>query len=172
MPVAILVVTLSLIGLAACGGDDDEGATPTEAATDANTTSKAEFIEQADALCQSFEEDQDDLEQRLSEWGESVSAESPNFQEGAELMRESADLVEDEVNELNQLTPPPDVQEMFDRYLSLGQQASAIFREVADAFEAGNSADAQALLDEAGSVADRGSRLFQGYGFEVCGAED
>jgi hypothetical protein len=171
MAVAILVVTLSLIGLAACGGDDDDGATTTEAATDAST-SKAEFIEQADALCESFQEDQDDMEQRLSDWGESVSAESPNLEEGAELMRESADLVEDEVNELSQLTPPPGDQEMFDRYLSLGQQASAIFREVADAFEAGNSADAQALLDEAGAVADRGNRLFQGYGFEVCGAGD
>jgi hypothetical protein len=171
MAVAILVVTLSLTGLAACGGDDDdEGATTTEAATDAGT--KAEFIEQADAICESYEEEQDDLEQRLSAWGESVSAESPNLQEGADLMRESADLVEDEIDEWNQLTPPPGDQEMFDRYLSLGQQASAIFREVADKFEAGNTAEAQALLDDAQSVADRGSRLFQGYGFEVCGVED
>ena len=182
MALVILVVMLSGIGLAACGGDDNgdttaetaaaQGGEDAISATEPGSSSKAEFIEQADAICQSYKADQRDLEQRLSAWGETVSDKSPNLQEGADLLHESADLVEDELNELNQLTPPPGDQEMFDRYLSLGQQASAIFREVADEFDAANIAEAEALLDQAGSVADRGQSLVQGYGFEVCGAED
>jgi hypothetical protein len=35
----------------------------------------------------------------------------------------------------------------------------------------GNLADADALIDDGKSVADRAREIAQGYGFEVCGAD-
>jgi hypothetical protein len=181
MALVILVVMLSGIGLTACGGDDNgetttetataQGGDETTSATEPGSDSKAEFIEQADAICQSYEPDQRDLELRITAWQETVSAESLNLQEGADLIHESADLVEDEASELNQLRPPPGDEQIFDRYLSLAEEASTILRQTADDLEAGNLADADALIDDGRSVADRAKGIAQGYGFEVCGAD-
>jgi hypothetical protein len=140
--VKTLVIALSAcaaVALTGCGGDGDSGPT------------KAEFIEQADKICQ--------------EGDDKIAAAAEDFADPAnpteaEVMTAVEDVVvpslRGQVEELRELDPPEADSEEIEAMLDALEKAT----EAAEA-------DPEAVLDE-GTFADANERA-QEYGFESCG---
>jgi hypothetical protein len=169
-----LPVAIAAVALIGCGGDDDEPATTTQSVTapsEDDRLSKSEFIRQADAICQSYEEQGQDWEDRLTEWQMSATSDS-DLDEGADLFREGADIAEDLYAEIEQLPPPPGDEEIIDRYLSLAQTTVSMLRSIADDAEAGDVEAIQTQSDELASTGSKAQGIARGYGFQECGEDD
>ena len=135
------------------GGSDEPSNTSGEAPT------KAEFIKQADAICQDA---QDEL-------GEFREAEPESLDELADLVAEAARATDPLVDDFRALGAPEGDEEVVNEYLSLVEQNAALLRRLEEAAEAGDTSEVQTYLEDLRDIAERQEGLAQGYGFEVCG---
>jgi hypothetical protein len=112
--------------LAGCGGDGDE------------QLSRAEFVQQATAIC-------DRAEERLRELGEPGSLE-----ELEAYAREAQTVTNDSVADLRELAPPEQLQGGFDRYLERADEVIALLDELEQAAGSGDAAESSRIAGEIG----------------------
>ena len=122
---SVLVLGFAL-GLAGCGGDGDE------------QLSRAEFVEQATAIC-------DRAEERLREVGEPGSIEELESYAG-----EAQTITDDTVAELRELAPPEPLQDGFDRYLERIEEVIGLLDELEQAAGSGDAAESSRIAGEIG----------------------
>jgi hypothetical protein len=108
--VSVSVAALALTTFAACGGDDDDGG--------GEPLTEAEFKEQADAICA---ENNDDMNAA----GEEAFGDSTEMPEEEALKSFVEDdivpKVEEQIDELDDIVPPEDLQEDWDALLEQAQ---------------------------------------------------
>lgn len=151
------VAVVAALAIAACGGgDDDESPPPGE------TISKAQFIEQGDALCSEFREAEAELEEQADE--------TTDPQEGARIFRELAERAEEVADGLEGLGTPDEGADVIERYIETSREQIVVVNRIADELEDGDSSAAQALRESALETGAELGGIAQGYGFEVCGA--
>ena len=154
--------------VAGCGGGSNQ--TTTEVPTsDGPQSSKADFIEQADAICRNHQSRREDLESQAGELGP-LTSKSQAHQVANLLRKESANR-RGEVSELEDLDPPPvDVAEV-NEIVELVRTES----DVIDTWAAGyDDLDERAIRRQQirlGLTSARAAARARAFGFEVCGQQ-
>lgn len=151
---ALAVGVALAIALSTCGGDDSPEQPITVATVAPEALSKADYIDEADALCA----DTTAVVEQLVEAGEGFTGSG-----------EIADLRQNLLDELNSLGPPTDDQATLDQFLTaLAQQVDA-GQKIALAIQRDeDSTQFEADLDAAQADAQAAAEQ---YGFKDCGGE-
>jgi hypothetical protein len=160
------LAALSFVGVG-CGGGDTESPPETVEETPA-APSRTEFIGQVDAICQKYATENDALNDRLTQLERGFS--ESDFEEGADLFREVADVTEEQFDRMKEVEPPEDAK-AFRRYLSVATASIPLVRRVANQLDAGDLETVSVLSEKVSANSAKARRLAQSYGFRVCGAE-
>ena len=144
----LLVVSLTSLGVVAgCGGDDDSGSS----SSSEEAPTKAEFISQADAICQ---DSIDTLSEASSELGTEPSDEEVQaFAEDTYVPE-----LNDEVEQLQALTPPEGDEETVEE----------MFSSLEDGVGQISDDPSIVIEDKENPLADA-TELANDYGLKVCG---
>jgi hypothetical protein len=168
----LAIFLLPALAIAACGGGSDTTTAPTQTVTaqkQGPAPTKAEFIKEADALCQQSRDEAASLGQQIQDLPDPTSTE--DLHESADLFREYAGILEQQAQALRQLEPPPGDEAIINNWLSTAESSLSLFRDLADAYDSGDEQEARFLNSEVGSRADQARGIAQGYGFKVCGSD-
>ena len=160
----IALLPFVLVVAAGCGGGDSTETVTVGSTGTAPPLSKAEYIEQADAICAGFRpkaEALTDEANKLADQGDSAGA--------ADKLGEAIDVSRAGVEELQSLPKPQGDEAVLNQLDDLRQQALALLERVEDAIRADDISRLDALTSEATSVDDRGDGIATGYGFKTCG---
>jgi hypothetical protein len=151
--VALPVVALAIAGCGGGGGGDTSESTPTTAETTTSALSKAELIEQGDAIC--------------AEVNAAVGAIKP---ESSNADARIADLYSGMVKSLEKLGPPEEAEVKYGEFQRTAGDVAVAENEVKLAAERGSS-----RLEEVVERAEVELGSFQSYaaeyGFKDCGEE-
>jgi hypothetical protein len=152
--IAPLALLLAFVPLAACGGDDDDGGGGGDALT------KAEFIEQGDAICEAASDDGEDLEEPDAEDAEDLSR----------FLGDAIEVIDGARQEFEDLDPPADGEEVYELEVEALRDSVEVLEDAKAAADDDDVAEARRIVTEADPEADAREPL-QEYGFEVCGVE-
>lgn len=144
--IAAAIALLCLVPLAACG-DDDSGA-----------LSKAEFIEQGDAVCGGLTKSTGAIAEPTS--NEEVSA----------YLTDTIALAKEARADMAALTPPADGEDIHQALLDAIDGAIAAAEEAVAAADEGDFEKMTALLDDASTAGDEADADADAYGFKECGS--
>jgi hypothetical protein len=162
--VAALIVALT-VGLAACGGSDDEAAT-TSTVSGGPAPGQAEYVAEADALC-SRTVSGSEVNESLTELRE-IPETSPEFPERAAAhFRLVHDVAVDAREEFAAIEPPDALRPRVDDFLSVNDEAIEELNNVIAALESGET-EPDAVNSYIQKLAEA-DRLAEAIGFEVCG---
>jgi hypothetical protein len=163
---------VALAVLAGCGGSDsDSTAAETTAGGSGEALTKAEFIEQADGICEDHASEREELQEQAAALADEVnSGDDQAREELADLLAEAAGSAEAEYDELRGLTPPPSDAARIDTMLSTAQGQVALTEEAADALRDKDYKTFTALTVETGKIKAKASSIAVAYGLEVCGS--
>jgi hypothetical protein len=139
----LVAVTVVLLALAGCGGGGDR-------------LSRAEFVEQATAIC-------DSVDERIAAVGEPQSLE-----EIETLGREVREILDDGLGDLRALRPPEDLEASFDRYLERGDDTLDQLDRLVAGAEAGDRAAVERAGAEVEEIAADAERLATAAGIPAC----
>jgi hypothetical protein len=153
-----LVCALAVaVAVAACGGG--------------RSSSKAEFIEAADALCKKEEEEGHAYQrrQKLRGVAEDPDVDSPRGEaKVAGLLREQVEEADANLAGLGKLEPPSGDRQLISRILQRAEAANDLAKASADAVEAGEVPRAESLEAEGQAEGAKAEAGLQEYGFKVC----
>jgi hypothetical protein len=187
--VLLFAVAASLIVIAGCGGGSSSSAPVAETgssteASDPTTedagsaghegeTIKGLYIEKADAICQSFKEENAAQEKELEEVAESEDLETPAQEvKFSRLMAALITKSKEEGAQISELNVPSEDQDIVDKWIGDGEEANVLLTEANEALEAGEPYKFAELFKEGVALSLKGHGVAQGYGFRVCGAEE
>lgn len=139
----------------------------------ANTAlSKAQFIAQADSICESATSDAKPINEHYAELQAGLSSEneSSQYPKLGEVVQESAEALSSEVEDLRSLEPPSADRETITKMLALVDSQVSFTEGMASAFKSNNTGEAEALLEQAKPIKAQAHGIAQGYGFKVCGS--
>jgi hypothetical protein len=148
--------------LAGCGGGAD---TTTDAgatgATGAQGTplSEDEFVSQGNEICAEANDQVEALQ--LPAPDEPITALAKPFREAGQITQEGYD-------KLVALTPPENRQQEFNEFLALGKDSIADSEKAADAAEAGDTQQVQAVIQKAGPREKKSDALASSIGLDEC----
>jgi hypothetical protein len=143
---AVVVASALLLVAAACGGDDDR-------------LSREELIEQGDAICA-------DYEARIDAVGEPTNADDIE-----RYVDEVKPIVEEGTNELDNLTPPEDLEDEYDEWIALTRTGVGSLDELKAAAAEGDEQWIQEIVQGLDDDEAEADRIAQGIGFQECGEE-
>jgi hypothetical protein len=172
------------LALASCGGDSSSStsskaaaSTETETATEESTSSpvtatgpltKAEFIAQADEICEKVKEEDASVETRFNQLNQAAKTQKEG-EEAADLLRELAGYVSDGLTKVGELEPPAADTEAVNSYLKAAEGRVSTEEEIADAIAAKNKSRLESLSEEFSSNSALITEEAERYGFKVCG---
>ena len=152
----IAVLAALALGLGACGGGDDDGGEP----------SKADFIAQADAICERVNRTiggiNDELRSVTGSTREKLGKLEP-------ILGRAVRLQDDAIEEFAALEPPPEDQDLIDRYLDAAEEQSEVLRAMAEAAGTGDAKEYASVARKLPEVSEQRRELIADYGFEQCG---
>jgi hypothetical protein len=146
---ALAILAIGAVALGAgCGGDGDDSG-----------LSADEFRSQVDAVCARFDDESNDLDDPTS------------AEDVLPFLEANIDLQEEQLNELQAITPPDEFADDYQEALELGQTQIDQLQGVVDDIEGG--ADPVEAVNEAGddfeANSERLSELADDIGLEECG---
>jgi hypothetical protein len=151
----VLAVGLAIAG---CGGGGTK--------TTTNSSSKAEYIARADAICETDQAKRERLERRAADLAPITPAET---HEVAQLLRRASDDLAVEVGRLRALHPPgPDTRTPGSVLSILDDQIDHL-NGWAEAYDRRNASGIRAFQARIAEDSDKASALAEHYGFKVCG---
>ncbi len=159
----ISLACFALVGIG-CGSDSGDS-TKVTASGDQLALSKAEYIKQADAIC---EEGLAKTKQFQDEFKTAVKAnDSQKAADSLEgLLQTSRPLVE----KLRNLKPPPADQDEISHYTETREANFALSQALAEALRAGDISKQNTLVAKINSNDNEVDAFAQEYGFKVCGS--
>ena len=140
-----LGVTAAIL-VAGCGGDDR----PT----------REEFISEADAVCEEFD-------QRLEDVPEPESADDVE-----RFADEARPVIEDGLAELRALQPPEELEEQWNELMDKNDDALEMLDDLSQAAASADEARLQELSEEASRQDAETDRIARAIGLENCGGSD
>ena len=150
-----VMATSALLLVSACGGGDEETGAPAEAGGD--RLSKADFLEQGDAICAGLEADGSQLAPPADE------------QDYARFITEAVELAQGTRDEFAALSPPEDGEQVKKELLDALDASIESAEGAATAAEGGDTVTAEDLLSQASEQGDAADGPAQDYGFQECG---
>ena len=124
-----LAVAVASVGLAACGGGDDEGNTQ---------LSYADFGREANKVCR-------DATNKIKPISEQLTGEAQN---DAPLIGQILDVQEPAVEEFKKLKPPDELQTDYDTFVAVSDQQVTAAKEAEAAAKSGDTAKYRAELED------------------------
>jgi hypothetical protein len=159
---ALLVVVLA----AGCGGGSKETTTQVAPNDGGSPSSKADFIELADAICRNHQSRRDDLESRAAALG---PLDSPaKARQAGRLLRQESQNLRLEIDELQSHQPAPP-SPVLAPFFSAERVRAAAIDGWADAYDHLDEARIRRGQLRVGVVAAATRRRARRYGFRVCG---
>lgn len=140
---AAAVVAAAALG-AACGGSGGDG------------LSREELASRADEICARYEKELNAL------------AEPSSIEEVKQLADEAKPVIERGVNELDDLQPPDDLQEDYDRWIELNRENLDVVDKLGAAAQDGDVQRVQEILQEAQAKEAEADRLAGELGLTDC----
>ena len=154
----VLFALLSLAVAGACGDEPDNNNSNDSASGE--QLSKAEFIEQGDAICGEFEAAASQIETPTDE--ADLARYLKDVRAPAEAARESWEL----------LQPPEDGEQVHQALLDQLTTGLDALNGAISAAEAGDTVTAEDLLSEADRAGDPVDAQVEAYGFQKCGKDE
>jgi hypothetical protein len=143
--VPLLSLASGLLLAAACGGDEDR-------------LTRDEFVSQAEAICEDYDAQIDDL-------GE------PEGEDLGEYTDQLVQLVEEGVAEFRELRPPEDLQDEYDRWMESNEEAVDAARELDQAVEEEDSERLGQIAAEVEQKEEEADELARDLGLEECATD-
>jgi hypothetical protein len=140
--IGVLILFCATVLGVKCGGND--------------RLSKAEFQQQANAICAKYQK-------RIDAVGQPASIE-----EIADWVDKVIPLVEQEIDEMDDLNPPEEDQEAFDQMIAKAEETRDAGEELGDAAERNDQAAVQAALKEGQASGDEADRLAGELDLDDC----
>jgi CHASE3 domain sensor protein len=167
------VVFAALVALVGCGGSSsNSSSTDTASVRSGEALSKAEFVEQADAICTNRKSEREALQSEAEELAQEINAGSDAAREElADLLAKAADNAEEEFSELRGLTPPPADAATIDEMLSSAGRQVALTRAGVAALRKGDFEAFTEVTRSGRAAKAKAAATARSYGLEVCGAE-
>ena len=169
--IALTVLLVSPLAVG-CGGGSKETTTTTTtqvATSDGQPSSKADFIDQADAICRNHQSRREDLESQARELGPLTS--KAQARQVADLLREESANRRAEVSELGDIHPPPADAAEVNEILELLRAEADVIDTWAAAFDDLDAAAIRRQQIRLGVTTGRAARRASAFGFEVCGRQ-
>jgi hypothetical protein len=149
---------LALICLLAAGCMNGSGSSDAESA-DARLT-KAEYIEQADAICARFDSELDAL------------AQPQTLDDLAAMATEAKPIAEAGVDELRALNPPEELEEQVDAWLVLNEKNIEAIDQLREAAESGDETKVQQVAATATDNEQKADAAAADIGLTDCASTD
>jgi len=166
--IAILLLAVLALGLAACGGDDDDGATPATGGSAAEGLPKDEFIEQGDQICKDLQKKAQALGREAQELAGVPLDDPKTTKAAAKIWHKQVDLVQELKTRFDALGPPPDGEETtVGDFRSDIAQALTLGKQIASALDKGD--DPTVLVGDYTELIDASNATAGLIGFKVCG---
>ena len=144
----MIAISAAALVLGGCGGGNGGGEEMTA----------DEFRQQADAICAEFEGRLDDL-------GTPESLDDlQNF------VSEAVPIIEEGNAQLQELNPPDELQEQWDRAMEINNEQLETVRDLRGAVEDGDQARVQELIDAGSEANAEADQLAADLGLEDCGS--
>lgn len=147
---------LFTVGIAGCGGGDDE---------DSGPLTKDEYIAQADQICADTKTETDALEPEFN-----AADEAGDVDGAADILAEGSDITKDAFDEIEALEPPEEDQATIDEFISLSQQQIDLGDQIVDAIRAGDDAAIDDLSAQAEDLEQQSDAIADEYGMVDCGS--
>lgn len=151
---AAALAAVVVLVVAACGGGDDSSGSSSEPPT------QEEFVAAADAVCAEADE-------KIEALGEPESLEDI----GA-FLRDGSDIFDEQIDGLRAVGAPEGEEETLNRALELLEQVNGAAKDAAAAFEEGDLAAGQEILESVDPIGEELDGLAADLGLEVCGSAD
>ena len=171
--IALLLLAVLALGLAACGGGDDDGGDATPGATSGTGSSaealpKDEFIERGDQICKDLQKKAQALGREAQELAGVPLDDPQTTKAAAQIWHKQVDLVQELKTKFDALGPPPDGEETtVGDFRSDITQALALGKQIAAALDKGD--DPTALVGDYTQLIDASNATAGLIGFKVCG---
>jgi hypothetical protein len=156
---ATALIPLLLVLVAGCGDDDDTATVAT-----AEPLTKAEYIAQADAICEDFRSKTLPLDKESDR-----AANNLNFARAARAQRETMEILAEGYQRIDALQAPPGDDNAISEIAEARNQFLVLEERYIDALEAGDAARIETLAGEIDSATERRDAILTAYGFKVCG---
>jgi hypothetical protein len=166
--VPLLIISAGFLA-AGCGGSSSSS-TKTVTVQQSEPLTKAQFIAQADAICQASQEDIQPLATRYRKVAKAARR-SDQFQEVADVLHQLTGRAKEELTQLRELEPPTADQEVINNLLTTVDSQVTITDIYAEAVENEDQSQISTLADQITSVSAKARGMAQGYGLKVCGNE-
>lgn len=173
---ALFAALASLLAIGAlfagCGGGSSGETTAGGApeSSESSEVSKAGFIEEADAVCKSYQAERKPIQAEIEAIEGGSNPESPkNVVRLGELLREAIAGAEGELESIRELQPPQADKATIGKMLDTAQEGNARGIEAAEALEEGETKRFGELAPEVETTNNRAKRLAEAYGLKVCG---
>jgi hypothetical protein len=170
--IAILLLAVLALGLAGCGGGDDNGddATPGTAAGTGSEEAlpKDEFIEQGDQICKDLQKKAQALAREAQNLAGVPLDDPQTTKAAAQIWHKQVDLVQELKTRFDALGPPPDGEETtVGDFRSDIAQALKLGKQIATALDQGD--DPTVLVGDYTELIDASNATAGLIGFKVCG---
>jgi rubrerythrin len=170
-PALVIVATaLALAFLAGCGGGGDSTGASSSASAETGRPAeltKAEFIAQADGICEATNESEEPLQK---EFEQLQNAKGPHAEtELGESMTALASAGQGETKEIRALVPPKKDAAEIKQILDSEEAALSTAAEAAAALEEGEPETFYGLLEAISAKSAAAQGYAEGYGLKVCG---
>jgi hypothetical protein len=144
----VIAISAAALVLGGCGGGNGGGEEMTA----------DEFRQEADAICAEFEGRLDDL-------GRPESLDDlQNF------VSEAVPIIEEGNAQLQELNPPDELQEQWDRAMEINNEQLETVRDLREAVEDGDQARVQELIEAGNEANTEADQLAADLGLEDCGS--
>jgi hypothetical protein len=140
-----LGVTAAIL-VAGCGGDD--------------RLTREEFVSEADAICEEFD-------QRLDDVPEPESADDVE-----RFADEARPVIEDGLAELRALQPPEELEEQWNELMDKNDEALEVLDDLSQAAASADEARLQEISEEASRQDAETDRIARAIGLENCGGDE
>ena len=162
-PLAIAACALAV----GCGGSSSDDPSSSDAGDQATPPSLAEYVDQADHVCEELGERVDPQKAQLaSDLGLIGSKDDATKAAGA--MRELADLMDESLVQLRELALPTESRGTLEEMMSLHQTQIHLFRTLSSAVVRDDVAEVKELEDRLIGNENRYDQITRKIGFERC----
>jgi hypothetical protein len=170
--IPILLLAVLALGLAGCGGGDDEGdGTPATAGgtgSSAEALPKDEFIKQGDQICKDLQKKAQALSREAQDLAGVPLDDPQTTKAAAKIWHKQVELVQELKTRFDALGPPPDGEETtVGDFRSDIAQALKLGKQIATALDQGD--DPTALVGDYTELIDSSNATAGLIGFKVCG---
>src|SRR3954471_7126059 len=136
----LALAAAAALAVAGCGGDDDT--TDTSGTSGATGVSAApltqdEFVSQGNAICS-------DVNDQLN----AMQAPTNDLDSIAQFASDGLAIIEPALEQFKAITPPPDLQDQWDEYLSKADQQIDLTKQLQTAAESGDAQQVNSLLGQ------------------------